>query len=83
MQFLMDELKHQKMKNNIWGIFGSYSWNGGALKKLKEFTEESKLEVIERQIEIQGAATEEELEELIKLGEDMARAIINKSCEIK
>ncbi|RVU55494.1 FprA family A-type flavoprotein [Anaerosphaera multitolerans] len=76
MSFLMEELKQQKMKNNIWGIFGSYSWSGGALKRLREFTEGNKCEVLERQPEIQGAANEEELRELIQLGEDMARAIL-------
>lgn len=78
MSFLMEELKQQKMKNNIWGIFGSYSWSGGALKRLRGFVEENKCDVLDIQPEIQGAADEEELRELIKLGEEMAKAIIAK-----
>lgn len=76
MQFLLSELRHQRLKNNIWGLFGSYSWSGGALKNLKAFAEEQKLNILDRQLEIQGAANDEELEELIKLGEDMAKAIL-------
>lgn len=75
MGFLMDELSSQKMKNNIWAVFGSYSWSGGALKRLKSFVEENKYNVLENQLEIQGAANDEELEELIKLGEEMAKSI--------
>lgn len=76
MSFLMSELKHQKMKNNIWGLFGSYSWSGGAMKQLRQFTEDMKLNVLSRQPEIKGAASDEEIEELIALGEEMAKAIL-------
>ena len=76
MKFITEEFKHQKMKNNIWGIFGSYSWSGGAMKNLVQFTEDAKLNVLERKPEIKGAASDEELEELMKLGEDMAKAIL-------
>lgn len=76
MGFLMSELKHQKMKNNIWGLFGSYSWSGGAMRQLRQFTEDMKLNVLSRQPEIKGAASDEEIEELIALGEEMAKAIL-------
>lgn len=78
MDFLLTELKHQKMKNNIWGFFGSYSWNGGAMERLEEFAEKHKLNVLEDKPQIKGAATREELEELVKLGEKMAKAILEE-----
>lgn len=76
MKFITEEFKHQKMKNNIWGLFGSYSWSGGAMKNLKAFAEDSKCELLERQPEIKGAANKEDVEELMQLGEDMAKAIL-------
>lgn len=76
MKFITEEFKAQKMQNNIWGIFGSYSWSGGAMKNLKAFAEEAKCNLLERQPEIKGAANKEELAELMQLGEDMAKAIL-------
>lgn len=75
-KFIATEFKHQKMKNNVWGFFGSYSWSGGALKTLRQLGEDMKLNVLERQPEIKGAANDEEIEELMRLGEDMAKAIL-------
>lgn len=76
MKFITEEFKHQKMKNNIWGIFGSYSWSGGAMKNLKAFAEDNKCELLETQPEIKGAAKEKDIEELMKLGEEMAKRIL-------
>lgn len=76
MKFITEEFKSQKMKNNIWGIFGSYSWSGGAMKNLRAFGDDCKYDLLERQPEIKGAADKEEIEELMKLGEDMAKAIL-------
>ncbi|KXO16578.1 FprA family A-type flavoprotein [Peptoniphilus sp. GNH] len=76
MGFLLQELKHQRMKNNIWGFFGSYSWNGGAMKEFKKFVEENKCNTLESFPEIQGSATDEELEELKNLGREMAKRIL-------
>ncbi len=75
MSFLTSELKHQKMKNNIWGIAGSYSWNGGALKGLKEFVEGEKLNVLPLMPEVMGAGSEKDFEDLINLGKMMAKAV--------
>lgn len=76
MDYLMNELSHQRMKNNVWGIFGSYSWSGGALKNLKRYMEEGKCNVLDTQLEIQGAATDEEILQLIAFGKEMAKKIL-------
>jgi len=78
MDYLLTEISHQRMKNNYWGIFGSYSWSGGALKNLKKYMEDGKYDVLDTQLEIKGAATKEELEELIEFGKEMAAKILNK-----
>ena len=78
MNYLLTEVSHQRMKNNYWGIFGSYSWSGGALKTLKKYMEEGKYDVLDTQLEIQGAATNEELKQLIDFGKEMAAKILAK-----
>ncbi len=78
MDYLMTEVSHQRMKNNYWGIFGSFSWSGGALKNLKRYMEEGKYDVLDTQLEIQGAATDEEIKQLIAFGKEMAAKILNK-----
>ena len=78
MDYLMTEVSHQRMKNNYWGIFGSFSWSGGALKTLKKYMEDGKYDVLDTQLEIQGAATEEEIKKLIDFGKEMAAKILNK-----
>lgn len=78
MNYLMTEASHQRMKNNYWGIFGSYSWSGGALKTLKKYMEDGKYDVLDTQLEIQGAATKEELQQLIDFGKEMAAKILAK-----
>lgn len=78
MDYLLSEISHQRMKNNYWGIFGSYSWSGGALKTLKKYMEDGKYDVLETQPEIKGSANDEEIETLIAFGEEMAAKILNK-----
>lgn len=78
MDYLLSEISHQRMKNNYWGIFGSYSWSGGALKTLKKYMEDGNYDVLETQPEIKGSASDEEIETLIKFGEEMAAKILNK-----
>lgn len=79
MSFLIEELKHQKMKNNIWGFFGSYSWSGGAMKRFNEFAEEMKCDALDIRPEIQGSASDEQIAELKELGKQMAKRILEES----
>lgn len=76
MSFLLEELRHQKMRNNVWGFFGSYSWSGGAMKRFNEFAEDMKYDVLEIKPEIQGSATDEQIAELKQLGREMAKRIL-------
>lgn len=75
---LVTTLKNQKMKNHTLGVFGSYSWGGGALKELKAFAESSGYDVIEATAEAKGAPKEEDFVDCVKLGKEMADRIIEK-----
>lgn len=78
MQTLVTTLENQKMKNHTIGVFGSYSWGGGALKKLKEFAENSGYDKVEATIESKGSPTEVEFKGCVAIGNEMADKIIEK-----
>lgn len=75
MSFLTMELSHQRMSNNVWGFWGTYSWSGGAHKKLKAFMEDNQYDAVSLQPEIKSAANPEEMKELIELGRRVARRV--------
>ncbi|MDO5018350.1 MAG: FprA family A-type flavoprotein [Lagierella massiliensis] len=74
---LLNVLKHDKIKNHVLGIFGSYGWSGGAVKDLKEFKESSNFDSIETIVEARGTMHKEELEGLRKMAKEMAEKIKN------
>lgn len=79
MATLVTTLRNQKMKNHTMGMFGSYSWSGGALKALKEFAAESPAyNVLETTVEAKGSPTEEDYKKCVQLGNEMADVIISK-----
>lgn len=75
---LVTTLENQKMKNHTLGVFGSFSWGGGALRELKEFAEGSGYDLVETTVEAKGAPTEEDFAQCAKLGNEMADKILEK-----
>lgn len=78
METLVATLGNQKMKNHTIGVFGSYSWGGGALKKLKEFADKSGYDLVESTVEAKGTPSKEDFEKCVALGNEMADKIIGK-----
>lgn len=78
MNNLVETLRNQKMKNHTIGVFGSYSWGGGALKALKQFAEESGYDKIEATAEAKGTPSEKDYADCIEIGNQMADKIIEK-----
>lgn len=72
---LVNILKINKLKNHTLGIFGSYGWSGGAVKGLKKFAEESKIETLPTMPEARGRAHDKEDAELRRLAKEMAAAL--------
>jgi len=67
------------MKNHILGIFGSYSWSGGAVKDLKAFNEKLKYELVEPIVEAQYSPDSDILEQCYLLGKNMAARVKSDS----
>jgi flavorubredoxin len=75
MEALVTEIKHLEIKNRLLGIFGSFAWNGAALKELIKFAEEIKWEVVSEPVEIKGSLKESDVEKFTKLAENMVKKI--------
>lgn len=78
MENLVRTLVNQKMKNHTLGVFGSYSWGGGALKELQEFANKSGYDLVESTVEVKGTPNKEDFEKGVALGNEMADKIIAK-----
>ncbi len=69
------ELVHIKVKKRFAGIFGSYSWNGGGVKSLKEFVDESEMELVSEPVDLYGKPNPEKLTKCDELAKNMALKI--------
>ncbi len=76
MHDLISLLNDKNLINRYIGIFGSYSWSGGALKGLNAFAEKSKIEKVEPSIEAKCHPTEKDIENCYLLGKNMAKKIL-------
>jgi flavorubredoxin len=75
MEMLTTMLENKQLINRNIGIFGSFTWSGGAFKGLKDFAESSKLEYIEPSVEVKGNPTEEDIQACYELGKKMAQSV--------
>lgn len=80
MEYLLQSLEIRNLKNRTLGIFGSYSWSGGALSRLKEFQEKVSCNPVEPMIESKFSPDGDTLEQCYKLGKNVAEAV-KESCE--
>ena len=75
MENLLRLLGGKKIANRAVGLFGSYGWGGGALKAMRQFVDENKLELIEPVAEARFTATAEQIEQCHELGRAVAERI--------
>jgi flavorubredoxin len=71
--FLLGQIALRDVKNRLFGYFGSFTWAGTAVKRLKAFGEEMKWEIVGEPVEQkQNISTEEQC---IALGKAMAERL--------
>ncbi|WP_292590079.1 FprA family A-type flavoprotein [Mesotoga sp. UBA5557] len=75
MKQLVSAIENRMMKNHKIGVFGSYTWSGGALKELQQFASKSKCDQVGPVIEAKSCPTQEDLDKCVELGLNMAAAI--------
>lgn len=75
MDNLVNELKRKNAKNRILGLFGSYCWNGAALKNMNEFAESSGWKIIDGLFETTVYLTDEIVSKCETLAANMAEEL--------
>ncbi len=80
MEYLLQSLEIRNLKDRTLGIFGSYSWSGGALGRLKAFQKEVSCKPVEPVIESKFSPDSNTFEQCYELGKNAAEAVKN-ACE--
>lgn len=75
-EYLLSKVEGRDMKDRYFGYFGSFTWAGAAIKRIEEFTEKSKFEIIGTPIEMKQSMNAEIYEGCIALGNAMADRLI-------
>jgi len=75
MSHLVNLIRMNNLKNHVLGIFGSYSWSGGAVKALKEFAEASEFDLIDTVVEAKCAPTAADLDGCAAIARELARRL--------
>ncbi len=74
MEHLTNTIAHTGVKEHVWGVFGSYSWNGGGVKNLIKFAENSGLELVADPVDTKGIPGDESFAQC----KELAKAMANK-----
>ena len=72
MEELVNFLENIRVHDHTLGIFGSYSWSGGAVKRLKQFAEKVKCDLVEPVIETKFSPKDEDSKKCRQLGKNVA-----------
>lgn len=75
MSHLLSLLREKRIANRVVGLFSSHGWSGGAVKGMKQFVEDNKLELLEPVVDAKFTATPEQIEQCHALGRTMAARI--------
>lgn len=76
MEALVNKLVHLNVKNKSWAIFGSYSWNGGGVRRLKSVAESASWEIVGDSVEILGQPDKEKLKACDELIDQIAKTLL-------
>ena len=75
MDMLLSILENDRLVGKTLGVFGTYSWSGGAVKRLEEFARASGNLLVEPVVEARHSASEGQLETCRALGRSLAEKI--------
>jgi flavorubredoxin len=73
---ILSKITVREVKNRIFGYFGSFTWASVAVKKLKEFADNSGFQVLENSVEMKQAPTEVIYAQCKELAEEMAEKLL-------
>ncbi|NDV81222.1 FprA family A-type flavoprotein [Bacteroides sp. 51] len=73
---ILSKISGRDMKNRYFGYFGSFCWAGAAVKKIAEFAEKSKFEIVGEPVEMKQAMKEDTYAQCEALAQAMAEKMI-------
>lgn len=73
---ILTKIAGRDMKNRYFGYFGSFCWAGAAVRKIAEFAEKSKFEVVGEPVEMKQAMKEETYTKCEALAQAMAEKVL-------
>lgn len=71
-EYLLSKVEGRDMKHRYFGYFGSFTWAGAAVKRLAQFAEDTKFEVVGSPVEMKQAMRLDTYDACISLGKAMA-----------
>ncbi|MCD7899056.1 MAG: FprA family A-type flavoprotein [Bacteroides sp.] len=75
---MLSKIAARDIKGRIFGYFGSFCWAGAAVKRITEFMEKTKFEVIAEPVEMKQSMKPDTFEACEKLAQAMANALKSK-----
>ncbi|MDR2823890.1 MAG: FprA family A-type flavoprotein [Prevotellaceae bacterium] len=72
---LLRKLEIRGVRNRVFGYFGSYSWAGAAVKRIKDFAEKMDFTLAETVVEQKQALNAENYEKCVKLGKEVGEKV--------
>lgn len=74
-EYLLSKIEGRDMKNRYFGYFGSFTWAGAAVKRLAEFAETVKFEVVGTPVEMKQSMQVSDYEACVELGKAMGERL--------
>lgn len=68
-------LANEMIQGRVLGLFGSYGWDGGGMRGLREFVTAMKRELVEPVIESKGMAADNIINDYVLLGKNIAEKL--------
>jgi len=73
---VLNDIADMKIKDHYLGLFGNYSWSGGAVKTLKSFAEKMKWDMVDVPVEEKSRLKADKYEQCLHLADAMAAKIL-------
>ncbi len=69
---LLSKIQLREVRNRYFGYFGSFTWAGAAVRRINEWTEKCKMEIVGEPVEMKQAMKELTMQQCTALGKAMA-----------
>ena len=75
MDSLIRKIENSEIKEHLLGVFGSFAWGGGGVKRLNEFAKTINWEVVSDSVEQKGGMHDISFDRCISLAQNMANRL--------